>query len=99
MLTLLFTDLAESTSLKSEKGDDAAGELIARHRDHVKQLDQANIGRIIDWAGDGCFLTFETHSAGVRLALNLQQVPEKDSELPKVYIGVKGLGVEPIRAD
>ena len=88
VLTLLFTDLAGSTSLKVEKGDDVAGELIARHRDHVKQLAQANHGRIIDWAGDGCFLTFETPSAAVRFALHLQEVHGTETELPRVYIGI-----------
>ena len=88
VLTLLFTDLTGSTSLKAEKGDDLAGELIARHRDHVKKLAQANHGRIIDWAGDGCFLTFETPSAAVRFALNLQRVQGTETELPKVYVGI-----------
>ena len=88
VLILLFTDLVGSTSLKAEKGDDVAGELIARHRDHVKQLAQANHGRIIDWAGDGCFLTFETPSAAVRFALNLQKVHGTETELPKVYVGI-----------
>jgi serine/threonine protein kinase/class 3 adenylate cyclase/predicted esterase len=77
-----------STSLKAEKGDDVGGELIARHRDHVKQLAQANHGRIISWAGDGCFLTFETPSAAVRFALNLQKVHGTETELPKVYVGI-----------
>ncbi len=88
VLTLLFTDLAGSASLKAEKGDDVAGELIARHRDHIKQLAEANHGRIINWAGDGCFLTFETPSAAVRFALNLQKVHGTEKELPKVYIGI-----------
>jgi serine/threonine protein kinase/class 3 adenylate cyclase/predicted esterase len=88
VLTLLFTDLAGSASLKAEKGDDVAGELISRHRDHVKQLAEANHGRIINWAGDGCFLTFETPSAAVRFALNLQKVHGTEKELPKVYIGI-----------
>ena len=88
VLILLFTDLVGSTSLKAEKGDDVAGELIARHRDHVKQLAQANHGRIIGWAGDGCFLTFETPSAAVRFALNLQKVHGTETELPKVYVGI-----------
>jgi eukaryotic-like serine/threonine-protein kinase len=88
VLTLLFTDLVGSTSLKAEKGDDVAGELIARHRDIVKQLAQANHGRIIGWAGDGCFLTFEAPSAAVRFALNLQKVHGTETELPKVYVGI-----------
>ena len=38
VLTLVFSDLVGSTALKAEKGDDAAGALIARHREHVKSM-------------------------------------------------------------
>jgi len=44
--------------------------------------------RIIDWAEDGCFLTFETLSAGVTFALHLQEVHHKEPDLPKVYTGI-----------
>ena len=88
VLTLVFTDLKGSTSLKAEKGDETAGELIARHREHVKRLAVTNGGRIIDWAGDGCFLTFETPSAAVLFALRLQQIHHKEPDLPKVYTGI-----------
>jgi hypothetical protein len=35
ILMLVFTDLADSTGLKTRRGDQAVGELIARHRAHV----------------------------------------------------------------
>ena len=87
VLTLVFTDLKGSTSLKAEKGDDIAGQLIARHREHVKRLALTDGGRIIDWAGDGCFLTFETPSSAVLFALHLQQAHQRESDLPQVYVG------------
>lgn len=88
VLTLVFTDLKGSTSLKAEKGDKAAGKLIARHREHVKRLALTNGGRIIDWAGDGCFLTFETPSAAVLFTRSLQQIHHRENDLPKVYTGI-----------
>jgi class 3 adenylate cyclase len=88
VLTLVFTDLKGSTSLKAEKGDETAGVLIARHRDHVKRLAATDGGRIIDWAGDGCFLTFETPSAAVLFALHLQQTHQREKDLPQVYAGI-----------
>ena len=88
VLTLVFTDLKGSTSLKAEKGDDIAGQLIARHREHVKRLALTDSGRIIDWAGDGCFLTFETPSSAVLFALHLQQVHQRENDLPQVYVGI-----------
>ncbi len=88
VLTLVFTDLVSSTALKTEKGDDAVGELIARHRQHVTRLAEESSGRVIDWAGDGCFLTFETSSAAVMFALRLQQAHAEEADLPGVRIGV-----------
>lgn len=88
VLTLVFTDLVDSTALKAEKGDRVVGELILRHRNHVTRLAEECAGRIIDWAGDGCFLTFETPSTAVVFALHLQRAHSAESDLPKVRIGV-----------
>ncbi len=88
ILTLVFADLANSTALKTQRGDQAVGELIARHRAYVRKLATKSDGRIIDWAGDGCFLTFETPSAAVLFGLRLQQVHHTESDLPGVRIGM-----------
>jgi TolB-like protein/class 3 adenylate cyclase/Flp pilus assembly protein TadD len=88
ILTLVFTDLADSTGLKMKQGDQRVAELIARHRAHVSELASASAGRIIDWAGDGCFLTFETPSAAVTFALRLQQAHSDEPDLPGVRTGI-----------
>jgi WD40 repeat protein/class 3 adenylate cyclase len=88
MLTLVFTDLAGSTALKSSLGDQTVAGLIARHRGHIEGLASRQGGRIIDWAGDGCFLTFETSSAAVLFALALQQAHTAEPGLPGVRVGV-----------
>ena len=88
ILTLVFADLADSTALKTQRGDQAVGELITRHRTQVRRLATVSGGRIIDWAGDGCFLTFETPSAAVLFGLRLQQVHHTESDLPGVRIGM-----------
>lgn len=88
VLTLVFTDLADSTALKREVGDDAADALITRHRDHVVRLSEDCSGRVIDWAGDGCFLTFETSSAAVMFSLRLQEAHSDETDLPGVRVGV-----------
>ncbi len=88
VLTLVFTDLADSTALKSRHGDVAGGDLIARHREHVTRLAAEGGGRIVDWAGDGCFLTFETASSAVVFALRLQQIHKYEADLPGVRTGI-----------
>jgi TolB-like protein/class 3 adenylate cyclase/Flp pilus assembly protein TadD len=87
-LTLVFTDLADSAALKTARGDRPAAELIERHRARLRALAAETYGRVIDWAGDGCFLTFETPSAAVAFALGLQQVHTEEPELPAVRVGV-----------
>ncbi|MEK7795235.1 MAG: hypothetical protein AAB353_11935, partial [Candidatus Hydrogenedentota bacterium] len=82
VLTLVFTDLAGSTALKAQRGDAAADELIARHREHVTRLAAEGEGSVISWAGDGCFLTFETASAAVVFSLRLQQIHKYEADLP-----------------
>jgi class 3 adenylate cyclase len=88
ILTLVFTDLADSTALKTERGDQVVAELIERHRALVGRLVAEAGGRIIDWAGDGCFLTFETPSAAVTFSLMLQLAHFETPDLPGVRIGV-----------
>ena len=88
VLTLVFTDLADSTALKTQRGDMVVGDLISRHRDIVTRLAEDCTGRIIDWAGDGCFLTFETSSAGVMFSLQLQQAHADEPDLPGVRVGI-----------
>ncbi len=88
ILTLVFTDLADSTALKTQRGDQSVGELITRHRAHVLRLAAESGGRIIDWAGDGCFLTFDTPSAAVSFALQLQQAHADEPDLPGVRTGI-----------
>jgi TolB-like protein/class 3 adenylate cyclase/Tfp pilus assembly protein PilF len=88
ILTLVFTDLQDSTGLKSAHGDRLAGDVIARHRAHLVHLAADAEGRIIDHAGDGCFLTFESSSAAVRFALRLQDVHHAEPDLPRVRVGV-----------
>jgi TolB-like protein/class 3 adenylate cyclase len=88
VLSLVFTDLVGSTDLKARRGDDAAGALIARHREHVTKLAREAGGRIVDFAGDGCFLAFEAPSTAALFALRLQQLHSAEPELPHVRIGI-----------
>jgi len=88
ILTLVFTDLADSTALKAQRGDQAVGALLTRHRAHVRELAAQSGGRIIDWAGDGCFLTVDTPSAAVLFGLRVQQLHHKEPDLPGVRAGI-----------
>jgi class 3 adenylate cyclase/dienelactone hydrolase len=88
LLCLVFTDLVDSTALKSRLGDVAAGQLMTRYHTDLLGLASKRGGREIDSAGDGFFLTFEAPSAAVAFALELQLLHEASSELPAVRVGM-----------
>jgi TolB-like protein/class 3 adenylate cyclase len=88
LLSLVFTDLVDSTALKTRLGDHQAGGLIARHHERVRRLMRELGGREVDTAGDGFFLTFEAPSAAVTFALRLQQIHDAEPDLPPVRVGV-----------
>lgn len=100
LLTLVFTDVVDSTALKAQHGDFRAGELLERDRVHVERIAREHGGRVIDWAGDGCFLTFETSSEAVLFAVDLQRAHIEDPEMPAIRIGIHmGEVTERKRAD
>jgi serine/threonine protein kinase/class 3 adenylate cyclase/dienelactone hydrolase len=88
LLCLVFTDLVDSTALKSRLGDAAAGQVMTRYHTDVLGLARQRGGREIDSAGDGFFLTFEAPSAAVAFALELQLLHEGSSDLPAVRVGI-----------
>src|SRR5262245_3354984 len=88
VLHLAFTDLVGSTALKTAHGDRRAGEILARERALLVRVADECAGRIVDFAGDGCFLTFETASAAVLFAVTLQERHATDPDLPRVRVGI-----------
>ncbi len=87
-LTMVFTDLQGSTSLKEEIGDDRASTLINRHCGLVLTICEDEQGRVVNNPGDGFFLTFPKPSQAVRFALKIQYAHAADKELPGVRIGI-----------
>lgn len=74
LVTMLFTDVIGSTRLKQQLGDHRGMDLIRRHHELVRGLIQNTVtGQEIKTSGDSFFVTFETPSEAVRLALQLQK--------------------------
>jgi class 3 adenylate cyclase/pimeloyl-ACP methyl ester carboxylesterase len=81
LATLLFTDIAGSTSLAAELGDRGWRELLALHHELVRRELARFRGVERDTAGDGFFATFDGPARAIRSA---QQVVQ----------GVRELGLE-----
>ncbi|MDP9272493.1 MAG: adenylate/guanylate cyclase domain-containing protein [Chloroflexota bacterium] len=72
ILTLLFTDIVESTRKAVELGDEAWRELLSRYRSMVRRELTRTGGHEVDTAGDGFFATFDRPDAGLRCAWQLR---------------------------
>jgi class 3 adenylate cyclase len=90
-LTLVFSDMEGSTRLARALGD-AWPALLARHREVLREVVEAEGGMVVDCQGDSMFAVFRSASAGVRAASDAQRrlalEPWPDGVAVRVRIGV-----------
>ncbi len=102
MVTILFTDMASSTTLADRFGDAAAQEVRRAHNEIVRTALSANGGSEIKHTGDGIMASFPTASAALDCAIAIQRgVAVHKDEHPDSPLGVYvGLNAgEPIAED
>jgi class 3 adenylate cyclase len=68
LLTVLFTDIVESTGRLAELGDERWRELLARYDLVVREALERTRGKEVDRAGDGLLATFDGPGRAVRCA-------------------------------
>jgi class 3 adenylate cyclase/alpha-beta hydrolase superfamily lysophospholipase len=68
LLTVLFTDIVDSTRRAAELGDSRWRELLERHNALVRRHIEEYRGREIDRAGDGFLTTFDGPARAIRCA-------------------------------
>lgn len=71
-LTLLFTDIVESTQAIVDLGDERWREVLDRYRSVVRQLLSRHRGREVNTAGDAFFAVFDRPANGVRCAVAMR---------------------------
>ena len=71
VLTFLFTDIEGSTS-KWEEQPEQMAQAVGRHDALLRDVVQANRGRIVKTTGDGIYAAFETPADGVASVLAIQ---------------------------
>jgi class 3 adenylate cyclase len=72
LTTLLFTDIVDSTTKAAALGDHAWRSLLDTHDRIQRECVAAHGGRIVDWAGDGVFATFDSPVRALRCATALR---------------------------
>lgn len=72
-MTLVFTDIVDSTVLAESVGDAAWAELIGAHESTIRRITGNQGGTVVKLLGDGSMLAFESARAAVRAAVEIQQ--------------------------
>jgi len=72
-VTVMFTDLKDSTALTESKGDLATRELIQQHNSFLFPLIEEHQGTLVKTMGDGTMSYFESAQQAQRTAVKFQQ--------------------------
>lgn len=79
-LALVFSDVVGSTPYFAHFGDEAGRKLQQRHYDLVNAAIAPEGGRVVDTAGDGVFLCFESVTGAARAMVALQRSIVRDND-------------------
>lgn len=72
-VTLVFTDIVDSTVLTARLGDRAWLETVRRHHDVIQETVGRHNGRVVETQGDGSLLAFASARRAVACAIGIQQ--------------------------
>src|SRR5438552_3114225 len=78
--TVLFTDIAESTTLTQSLGDEAALAMLGVHDMIVRDALSALGGREVKHTGDGIMASFVSTAGAVRCAIQIQRELDKHAQ-------------------
>ncbi len=73
LVTILFTDLVDSTALSQRLGDDAADELRRAHFDHLRKAVVATDGTEVKTIGDAMMVSYSSAADAIAGAVGMQQ--------------------------
>lgn len=93
LVTILFTDLVNSTELLSRAGDEEAQRIFRAHHEHLSEAAAAYGGQEVKWLGDGLMVAFPSAAEAVRAAIAMQQASRRPVHGERLAVRVR------IRAD
>jgi class 3 adenylate cyclase len=71
-VTLVFTDIVDSTVIAERVGDDGWVALVKKHEADIRRITAAHTGTVVKMLGDGSMLVFSSARAAVRAALEIR---------------------------
>jgi len=76
-VTLLFTDLVNSTTQLQQAGDDTGAHFFQAHHKLLTDSIEATGGKELQWLGDGVLAAFLSTADAVRCAVSIQQTARR----------------------
>jgi class 3 adenylate cyclase len=80
-VTILFTDLAGSTALYSQKGDSQAYSLVNQHFQLLFKIVDQHHGAVVKTIGDAIMAAFTSPDDGIKAAIVMQSEMQKFNQL------------------
>jgi len=91
-VTIVFTDIVDSTVLNARLGDHAWRDVLLRHRELIAQATGSSGGSVVETIGDGSMLAFPSARRAIACARGIQRAVDQESGHAsppiKVRIGV-----------
>ena len=85
-MTLVFTDIVDSTVFAETVGDVAWADVIAAHEATIRRITAEHGGTVVKFLGDGSMLAFESARAAVRAAVDIQRSSADDEYAVRIGI-------------
>lgn len=73
IVTLVFTDVVDSTVLAARMGDTDWAELMASYEKAIHEITERHQGRVVKTLGDGSMLAFSSAREAVRASIDVQR--------------------------
>lgn len=91
-VTLVFTDIVDSTVMLRRVGDEAWVRMVRSHHDVIRRATEAHGGTVVETQGDGAMLAFSSARRAVSCAQAIQsdlaEASVDGDSLPRVRIGI-----------
>ena len=85
-MTLVFTDIVDSTAHAEEMGDTKWVELVSRHESVIRESTSSHGGSLVKMLGDGSMLAFDSARSAISASVDIQRASK--AEEFSVRIGV-----------
>jgi class 3 adenylate cyclase len=86
--TIVFSDIVSSTDIVTELGDAVARDIFIQHDKIVRDQIKNHRGRELQNLGDGFMLSFESASAAIKCACDIQKEISRNIPTIKVRMGI-----------